>query len=200
MDFDSLQAFTDSVLNILNNWGFIIVIIFGILHPLTENPLSLFNLTLAITILGIPLGYTVVFLSNIIGILLLFYFTRIINEKSNHIFTRQKVSKKAMDFILETDTWRHIVVIGVPFIPTYPIKLAVPFSGMSFKKYLVTLVGAYVFLFFGNSLIYFGVLGIITNNIPNVISYSLLLALVLYIYFGKKLFNLNNKRKSNNNL
>ncbi|RLD64676.1 MAG: hypothetical protein DRI84_08445 [Bacteroidetes bacterium] len=73
-------------------------------------------------------------------------------------------------------------------IPTYPIKIAVPLSGVGFKKYLITIIGAYLFLFFGNTLIYFGVLGIITNNIPPYISFSLLLIFAIYIYFGHKIF------------
>ena len=94
MDFSSFEAFVDSSLLFLNDWGFIIVIVFGVMHPLIENPLHLFNMSLAIAILGIPVGYMVVFLSNVVGILVLFYLTRMANEKSNNFLQRRKVSKK----------------------------------------------------------------------------------------------------------
>jgi len=184
----NLELFVDNALIFLNDWGFIIVIVFGIIHPLLENPLALFNLSLAIAIMGVPLAYITVFLANLIGILLLFYFTRMVNNKSDNFLSKKKISGKVLDWIKTTETWKHIVVIGVPMIPTYPIKLAVPLSGVSFRKYMTTLVGAYLFLFFGNTLIYFGVTGFISETIPNWVSFSLLLILVLYIYFGKYLF------------
>lgn len=190
ISFD-FETFVDQVLFFLGNYGFIIVIIFGIMHPLFENPLSLLNLALAIEILGIPFGFLLVFSSNIIGILLLYYFAMKFNEKSSNFFFRKKVSKKVLNWVKNTDTWRHILVIGVPMIPTYPIKIAVPLSKVGFKKYLITLVGAYLFLYIGNFLIYFGLVGFITENIPNYVSFVLLLAFVVYIYAGKSFFNKN---------
>ncbi|MCF6184000.1 MAG: hypothetical protein L3J56_05135, partial [Bacteroidales bacterium] len=62
-----LSAVVDDIVLFLGDYGFIIVIVFGITHPIFENPLSLFNLALAITLLGIGLGYIVVFLSNVVG-------------------------------------------------------------------------------------------------------------------------------------
>ncbi len=187
LSFD-FTAFVDEAVVFLGNYGFIIVIVFGIAHPILENPLSLFNLALAITLLGVGIGYLVVFISNLIGILVLYYLVMRFKKRNNGAIFEKKVAEKVLTWIRTTDTWRHIVVIGVPMIPTYPIKIAVPLSGVGFKKYLVTLIGAYLFLFFGNTLIYFGVLGIITDNIPNYISFILLSIFVVYIYFGHKLF------------
>ena len=185
---ETLGLFVENALQFLDGWGFIIVIVFGIIHPILENPLALFNLTLAIALLGIPLGYLVVFLSNIIGILILYVLATKFNSKTNDFLFKKKVSNSALNWIKNTPLWKHIVVIGVPLIPTYPIKLAVPLSKIGFKQYLITLVGAYLFLFFGNTLIYFGVAGLVSNIIPNYVSFILLLILVIYIYFGKHLF------------
>ncbi|MBN2605136.1 MAG: hypothetical protein JXR62_04845 [Bacilli bacterium] len=173
---------------LLGKYGFLIVIVFGIMHPLFENPLSLFNLALAISLLGIPIGYLIVFLSNVIGIILLYWFAMKFNQKSNHILFQKEISQKLLTWIRETSTWKHIIVIGVPFIPTYPIKLAVPLSNIGFKKYCFTLIGAYLFLFFGNTLMYFGILGFVTDNIPNSVSFCLILLFVIYLYFGNRLF------------
>ena len=185
IDFSS---FVDEALLFLGSYGFIIVIIFGIIHPILENPLSLFNLALAISLLGIGLGYIVVFLSNLIGIVILYILVDKFKKRSSGVLFKKDVAEKVLTWIRNTDTWRHIIVIGVPMIPTYPIKVAVPMSGVGFKKYMITLVGAYLFLFFGNTLIYFGMLGIITNNIPNYISFILLFGFVIYIYFGHRIF------------
>ena len=190
LSFD-FELFVDELLFFLGNYGFIIVIVFGVMHPLFENPLSLLNLALAFAILGIPLGFLVVFSSNLIGILLLYYFALKFNKKSNNILFKKKVPEKVLNWIKTTATWRHILVIGVPMVPTYPIKVAVPLSKVGFRKYMITLVGAYVFLYIGNFLIYFGILGFITENIPNYVSFILLLGFVIYIYFGSSFFKAN---------
>ena len=182
------SSFVDEAVLFLGNYGFIIVIVFGIAHPLLENPLSLFNLALAITLLGTGIGYLVVFASNLVGILILYYFVMRFKKRNNGAFFEKRVADKMLTWVRTTDTWRHIVVIGVPLIPTYPIKIAVPLSGVGFKKYLVTIIGAYVFLFFGNTLMYYGVLGFITDNIPNYVSFILLLIFSIYIYFGHRIF------------
>lgn len=179
------ELFVENTLLFLQDWGFLIVILFGVLHPLFENPLHLFNFSIAIALLGIPIGILVVAVSNVIGILLLYYFTRVVNDKSDNYFQRRKVSSSILRWVKETETWKHIIVIGVPLIPTYPVKVAVPLSGIAFKKYMITLCGAYLFLFFSNSLIYFGALGFLTNTIPTWISYILVLLLIVIVYFGK---------------
>lgn len=185
IDFTS---FVDNAILFLGNYGFIIVIVFGIAHPILENPLSLFNLALAITLLGTGLGYIVVFVSNIIGILILYFLVMKFRDKYQEAIEEKKMADKALMWIKNTAIWRHIIVIGVPMVPTYPIKVAVPLSGVGFKKYMITLVGAYLFLFFGNTLIYYGVLGIVTDNIPNYVSFILLSLFVVYIYFGHRIF------------
>jgi uncharacterized membrane protein YdjX (TVP38/TMEM64 family) len=183
-----LSLFVDEVILFLGNYGFVIVILFGIAHPILENPLALFNLTLAIALLGTAVGYIVVFVSNLIGILILYYLVMKVKNHKNKIFLKKKVPNKILEWARTTETWKHIVVIGVPLIPTYPIKIAVPLSGVGFKKYMLTIVGAYIFLFFGNTLIYYGVLGIVTDNIPNYVSFLLLLLFVIYVYFGNRIF------------
>ena len=184
-DFDLL---VENLLLFLGNYGIIIIIIFGVMHPLFENPLSLLNMALAFSILGIPFGFLVVFSSNLVGIVVLYFLALKFNEKSNNILFRRNISEKILNWIKTTDTWRHILVIGVPMVPTYPIKIAVPLSKVGFKKYLITLVGAYFFLYFGNFLIYFGILGFITENIPNYISFILLSIFATYVYFGSSFF------------
>jgi len=188
IDFDLL---INELLVFLGNYGIIIIIIFGVMHPIFENPLSLLNMALAFSILGIPLGLLVIFSANLVGIVLLYYLALKFNEKSNNVLFRKKISEKVLKWIQNTDTWRHILVIGVPMVPTYPIKIAVPLSKVGFKKYLITLVGAYLFLYFGNFLIYFGILGFITENIPNYISFILLSIFVVYVYFGSSFFKTN---------
>ena len=190
MDFTWFTEFVDNALLFLQDWGFLLVILFGILHPVVSNPLHLFNMSLAIALLGPWLGYPIVIVANIIGILFLWYLTRMVPQ--DNILKRWKISDKVLTWVKETETWRHAIVIGAPTIPTYPVKLAIPLSGMSFKKYMYTLCGSYVVLIVANTLIHYGLVGFITNNVPNWLSFSILLVIVLYIYFGRRLFNRGN--------
>ena len=86
-----LSLFVDEVILFLGNYGFVIVILFGIAHPILENPLALFNLTLAIALLGTAVGYIVVFVSNLIGILILYYLVMKVKNHKNKIFLKKNV-------------------------------------------------------------------------------------------------------------
>lgn len=178
--FDQLIAYAEQ-------YGFWIILLLAILHPLTENPWSFLTMSLALTILGIPLGYGTIFLGNIIGIVTLYAIMHGFNRSTNYFVLQQKTSKKVFDWIKNADTWRHIIVIGMPMIPTYPIKIALPLSGIGFIKYFWTLIGSYVFLYSAYTLLYFGLIGFITEAIPNSIAIISLSAFALYIYFGKTL-------------
>jgi len=186
---ESFETLVENALIFLAGWGFILVIIFGIIHPLVEGPFALFNLSIAIALLGIPIGYALVFVSNVIGIIILFLLARKFNDKSNDVLFRKKISKSTLEWVKNTPTWKHIFVLGVPAIPTYPIKIAVALSKLSFRNYMITMIGAYLFLFFANTLLYFGIAGLVANVVPQYVSFIFLVVLVLYIYFGKHMFN-----------
>jgi len=176
--FDELMLF-------LGNYGFIIVIVFGMLHPIIDNPWSFFTMSLSITILGIPLGYSVLLISNIIGIILVFIILKRIDRQSDNYLYKKKISGKILKWLETTEMWRHIVVIGLPLVPTFFLKLAFPFTKVSFKKYFITVFSAYVFLYSIYSLVYFGVLSFLTDNIPNYVGVILLLLFSVVIYFSK---------------
>jgi chemotaxis methyl-accepting protein methylase len=56
---------------------------------------------------------------------------------------------------------------------------------LSFKKYFTTVLGSYVFLYSIYSLVYFGALSFLTENIPNYVGVILLLLFAVLIYFSK---------------
>jgi len=177
----------DTLVNYAEQYGFWIILLLAILHPLTENPWSFLTMSIGLRILGIPLGYGTIFLGNIIGIILLYLIFHGIHQKTNYIAQQKKISKKVLEWVEQAETWRHIVVIGMPMIPTYPVKIALPLSNMSFRKYFLTLLGSYAFLYSAYSLLYFGLIGFITDAIPNSVAIICLAGFALYIYFGKSL-------------
>lgn len=168
----------------LENYGFIVIIILGILHPLTENPWSFFTMSLSIQLLGVFIGFSLLIFANAIGLLILYLIAITINHKSNDYLLKKNISKKVLLWIKTTPTWKHIIVIGLPLVPTYPIKVALPFSKMTFTKSFSTLLMSYVFLYSVYSLVYFGVVGILSDNIPRTFALIMLLIFAIIIYFG----------------
>ena len=121
--------------------------------------------------------------------LLLFFVIKQIDKGVNGYLYRKRVSHKVLHWLETTEIWRHIIVIGMPLVPTFFLKLAFPFSKASFKKYFTTIMGAYIFLYVIYTLAYYGLISFITSAIPNYIGFILLLIVALIIYFGKDLRN-----------
>jgi uncharacterized membrane protein YdjX (TVP38/TMEM64 family) len=181
------MTIVEAIIQALEDYGILLVFLFSIVHPLLENPWSFVTLGLAMTVLSPVIGYATIATGTMIGIVLLYGIAMLIQRKSNHYFLQKNTTKTALIWLKETAMWRHIIVIGMPSVPTYPIKIALPFTTMSFPRYFVTLCGSYVFLYVANSLIYFGVLGFITDHIPPLLGTVLLIIAALYIYFGRRL-------------
>jgi hypothetical protein len=67
------------------------------------------------------------------------------------------------------------------------LKIAFPFTTISFKKYFLTILSAYIFLYTIYSLVYFGVLTFLTDNVPQYIGVILIVLFTIIIYFGKQI-------------
>jgi len=186
--FPELSEFFISIFDFMNQYGFIIVFVFAVMHPMFELPASVLNLTLSISILGIGFGFVFVIFGNVIGLLLLYVLSNTVHQKTNNYLYKKRVSSKILLWIKNTSMIKHAIVIGAPLIPTYPIKIGVAFSDITFKKYIYTMGLAYTILYIGNSLIYFGIFGLITDVIPVHLAVFLLFLFALFVYFGNKLF------------
>lgn len=161
-----------------------LIVVFGILHPLTENPWSLFTLGIAIPVLGIPLAYAIILGSNLIGSIVLYGIIHTLHKKKDYVLQSKQYIGNALAWIAETPMYKHIIVIGLPTVPTYPIKVALPLSNMSFSRYLITIFGSYVFLITANSLIYFGIFGSVFNAIPTWVAAICLILFAIVLYFS----------------
>lgn len=188
MDFTSFEAFVESMIIILDQYAFILVILFAFIHPLFEGPLALFTLSLGIILLGPVIAFPLIFAFNILGSMLLFYLLKKVDKFSNYYLHRKKVSNDVLDWLQRTKKWKHVFVLGVPIIPTYPVKIGYLLSEPKFKEGMITMIFAYLFLFFGNTLIYYGVLTFLESGTSRVISIIILLVLVLFVYFGNDIF------------
>ena len=180
-------AIVDEILLFLGNYGFLLIILFGILHPLTENPWSFFTMSLSITLLGPILGYSLLLASNIVGILLLYIIVETINKRSDFFFEKKKVSKSVIDWLHNTPVWKHVIVIGMPMVPTYPIKVGLAFSKIGFKKYSTTLLLSYLYLYIIYTFAYYGLLSFLTEKIHTFVGVILIVLFIVIVYFGKNI-------------
>lgn len=183
-----IATWVTEIVNQYDDYALWLILLFGIAHPLTENPWSFLTMSLALTFLGIPLGYGILLLGNVIGIVLLYVIIHGLRYLSQDALLDKKISLTVLTWINRTDTWRHIIVIGMPSVPTYPIKIALPLSNMTFYKYFTTLLGSYVFLYAANSVLYYGLLGSIIAVIPRYVGITLLIVFAILIYFGKSVW------------
>ncbi len=189
MDILSLETFVESTLIALGQYGFILVIIFALIHPIFEGPFALFNLGLGIYIMGAIPAYIIIFTANVIGCVFLYLLVKKVDRFSNYYLHKKKVSGNVITWLKETKKWKHIFVLGVPVIPTYPVKIGYLLSEPSFKETMKTLVGMYIFLFFANTLIFYGILNFLETGLARILSVVLLVILVLFVYFGKSIFS-----------
>ena len=137
--FPELSEFFISIFDFMNQYGFIIVFVFAVMHPMFELPASVLNLTLSISILGIGFGFVFVIFGNVIGLLLLYVLSNTVHQKTNNYLYKKRVSSKILLWIKNTGMIKHAIVIGAPLIPTYPIKIGVAFSDITLKKYIYTI-------------------------------------------------------------
>lgn len=191
-----IAEFLNQLIEQYQNHIVLLIVVFGLLHPLTENPWSLFTLGLGITVLGAPLAYVVILSSNTLGVILLYGIMHWLHKRSNYRLQHSPHIGRALVWIAKTPMYKHIIVIGLPSVPTYPIKIAMPLTNMGFRRYLITLMGSYIFLTIANSLLYYGVFGLLFGDIPDWISVTLLVLFAILIYAGKDLRKLFSKSNS----
>ncbi len=176
-----IEQSTDSI--------FIAVVLFSLIHPIIDSPWSFLTMSLSLRTFGVIPGFSILILTNIVGIIIVYGIMCFTKTKTNNFFQKKKVSKKILDWLETTPLYKHIIVIGLPLVPTWPIKISLPLSGISFKKYVITITLSYVFLYSCYSFVYFGIVHFSGNQILGSI---LLILFALIVYFGrsitKKLF------------
>ena len=182
-----ITLFVEQLIAQYSDHVLLLIVLFGLLHPLTENPWSLFTLGLGITVLGAPVAYVVILTSNMLGVVMLYGIMHWLHRQSGYRLQHSPRIGKALAWLRKTPMYKHIIVIGLPSVPTYPIKIALPLTKMRFSRYFTTLLGSYVFLTIANSLIYYGIFGLVFGDIPEWLSILLLVLFAILVYAGKDL-------------
>ncbi len=168
--------------------GLLIVLGLAFFHVTFEGPLALFLLVTTSLILD-SIGWAIVLILLVhwAGLPLFYVLVHHLHRRTNRLMERVELTNQLLVWVDQQPRWKHMIVIGLPFIVTYPVKLALTIKAKSFKDYMITLMGSYGVLMVGNLLIYFGALGALTERLPPWVSVLSVVTLALLIYFGRSL-------------
>jgi len=166
--------------------GIIFVFILAILHPTLEGPAAIFLLSVLTILLNhVWLASLVLWIGFTIGFSLFYFFIHWLHEKTNQVVEKYKPTKKAMMWVKQQPTWKHIIVIGMPLVYTYPLRIAFTIQHKKFYDYFWQTWLQYGVLTIGNLLIYFGIMQLIFFNLPLWIIGVILAILSIGIYLIK---------------
>jgi uncharacterized membrane protein YdjX (TVP38/TMEM64 family) len=174
---ESIQSLDVSLLSKV-----IIVISIGIIHALTSQPWSVVGVSVSIYFFGPVVGVSTLFMSYTVGNILFFYVILKIDQHSNHKYPSWLI--KGLSWIKKNPSYKHMISIGLPLVPTFFIKASLPISTKSLKQFMMISTGAYVILTFCNVLIYYGFLVSIFQGEFSYITLIVLCLFLVVLYFA----------------
>jgi hypothetical protein len=176
-------TFQEWVLNI-GFAGILIIFILSILHPTLEGPAALLLLTiLTILVESIWLASAILLVGFSIGFSLFYVLVHFLHRRSQYAIERFTPTQKALAWVKNQPTWKHIIVIGMPLVFTYPLRIAFTIQHKRFLPFWWETFLQYLFLTVGNLLLYFGILQLVFLNLPIWIISIFLLLISISIYF-----------------
>lgn len=147
--------------------GVLLIFVLSILHPTVEGPAALFLLTiLTILINSIWLASLILLVGFSIGFSLFYVLVHYLHQRNNSPLERFTPTKKAIQWVQQQPTWKHIIVIGMPLVYTYPLRIAFTIQHKRFVPFWKETFLQYSFLTIANLLLYFGVIEFIFWDIP----------------------------------
>jgi len=158
----------------------LIVMFLGFIHPIISQPAYTLSVTMTIFYLGLFKGICVLLFSSILGIAAYYFLVRFLAHKLN-LVKHPKINK-ALAWISKTPGYKHSISLGLPLVPTYFIKLALPISKKSFKQYMLIMIGSYIVLLGFNISFYYGILVIFFTGRFTYITFIVLVIFIIFLY------------------
>ena len=163
--------------------GIIIIFLIAILHPTIEGPAALLLLTiLTILVDSVWLASLILLIGFAIGFSLFYYLVHFLYDKYGERLERFSPTQKALQWVKDQPTWKHILVIGMPLVYTYPLRIAFTIQHKKFFPFWIETLMQYSFLTLANLLLYFGIIELIFWNLPIELISLLLFILAIGIY------------------
>ena len=171
-------------------WVLCLLALFAILHPLIENPAGILMFTFLTTYWQSPgTAFLYLYSFHLLG-LALFY--RLIHHTflpfSRWLITRYPLTQSVLDWIKNQPAWKHILVISMPLVYTYPLRIGWTKNHRSFTRYMVQAAVIYGLFYVGNVLLYIGFLNVLEGIIPVWMFVIILTVTAILIYRIKPKF------------
>ncbi len=163
--------------------GIFIIFLLSILHPTVEGPAALLLLTiLTILVDSVWLASLILLIGFSIGFSMFYFFVHSLHQRSHQAMERFTPTKKALDWVKKQPTWKHILVIGMPLVFTYPLRIAFTIQHKTFLPFWWETFLQYCVLTVGNLLLYFGIIELIFLELPIWIISVILFLLSVGVY------------------
>jgi hypothetical protein len=163
--------------------GIMVVFLLAVFHPTVEGPAAIFLLTLlTILIDSVWLASLVLLIGFSIGFSFFYFLVQYLHLKNNTHLERFTPTRKALAWVKEQPTWKHIIVIGMPLVYTYPLRIAFTIQHKTFLPFWKETFLQYSFLTLANLFLYFGIIEFIFLDLPLEIISVILFMVAIGIY------------------
>jgi len=163
--------------------GIVVVFLLAVLHPTVEGPAALFLLTvLTILVESVWFASLILLIGFSIGFSFFYFLVHYLHLKNNAQLERFTPTKKALAWVKQQPTWKHILVIGMPLVYTYPLRIAFTIQHKTFLPFWKETLLQYSFLTIANLFLYFGIIEFIFLDLPLEIISILLFMIAIGIY------------------
>lgn len=170
----------------LGSIGMVIVLLLALLHPTLEGPAAILLLTiLTIFFEDVWVASGVLWIAYTVGFTFFYYVIHWLHQKTNKVVERFTPTKKAIEWVRRQPTWKHIFVIGMPLVYTYPLRIAFTIQHQKFYPFFWQTFLQYGVLTVGNVLLYFGIMQLIFFDLPIWIITVILAGISVGIYLIK---------------
>jgi hypothetical protein len=164
-------------------WVVFFLAILACLHPLIEFPAGIISFTLLATYWqNVWFAFIFLYAWHVVGLAFVYSLLKKLTPLTKAIQRKFPLTQKAMAWIATQQTWKHILVIGMPLTYTYPLRIGWTIHHTSFKHYIVQASLMYAFFYVGNFLLYFGFIQWVEGFVPLWVLLGGLIALSVIIY------------------
>jgi len=174
-------------------WGYMLLCLFAILHPVIEAPAALILMTvMTLYTNSVFESIFVLSLFHFIGFLIIYWLIHQANSLSFFEKMKRFSFPKVKTWYDSKQEWQHIFVMGLPLIYTYPLRVYWTLKTKSLTSFLVKMIAIYTLMYLGNLMMYWGYFFVLERLITN----QGILLLFIFIAFIVYRFGSHRLRKS----
>lgn len=171
----------------LGGLGIVVILIIAFFHPTFEAPTAILLLTILTILVGsVWLASLLMLLTFSLGFIFYYWLVHSLHQRSGWRLEKMRLSQQALQWVKQQPTWKHILIIGLPLLYTYPLRLAFTLNHKKLLPYITQTFCQYVVLTIGNLLIYFGIMELIFLNAPWWVPSLVFFAMAFFIYASRK--------------